>query len=88
MLVNANYGGAYLFKLEGMVYVDGTNLSSSLARMPLGGQFPFSKAAALLPDQSKTLIVYHQTNNLSIVEEIWDSNLGGWTNGTWIDYDK
>lgn len=88
LLVKTTDGGTYLFKFEGMVHFYGDKISMSLAITPLGGQFPFSKAAALLTDQSRTLIVYHQTNSLSIVEEIWDSNLDGWTNGTWIDYDK
>lgn len=91
LLATANDSGTFLLsidKLEGQLYVKEVNFSMQMGITPLIGQFPFSKAAALVTDQSGALIVYHQTNNLSIAEEIWDPNLGGWTNGTWIDYDK
>lgn len=91
LLANANDGGTFLLsidKLEGQLYVMEVNFSMQMGITSLIGQFPFSKAAALVTDQSGTLIGYHQTNNLLIAEDIWDSNLGGWTNGTWIDYDK
>lgn len=91
LLANDNDGGTFLIsidKLEGQLHAIGVNFSMQMGITALRGQFPFSKAAALVTDQNGTLIVYHQTNNLSIAEEIWDSNLGDWTNGTWIDYSK
>lgn len=85
-LPNTNDGGRFLLSIDkpgGMIYFS----HSQVPYMGLSGQFPFSKAAALT-DQSGKLIVYHQTNNLSIAETMWDFNLGGRINGTWIDYDN
>lgn len=90
-LPNANDGGAILFSINqprGQIYFSSFNTSLTPNYRGLSGQFPFSKAAALFSGQSGPFIVYHQTNNLSIAEKIWDVNIGGWINGTWIDYDN
>lgn len=88
-LPNANNGRTFLLSVDqpgGRIEFKNLDLSNASFYTSLSGQFPFSKAAALFNDQSGAFIVYHQTENLSIAEEMWDSNIGGWINGTWIDY--
>lgn len=86
----ANDGRTYILSIDkpaGKIYFSGINASSEWQYTGLNGQFPFSKAAALFSEQNGTLIIYHQANNLSIAEKVWDLDLG-WTNGTWINYDN
>lgn len=89
-LVYAHDGAAYLLSIDKL---KGNLLANKLDHKPLfktspKGNFPFSKLAAIGTDQSDKYYVYHQTNNLSIAEDIWDPNLRYWTNGTCMDYDK
>lgn len=87
---NINDGGTYILsysKTGGMIFLSSAETSIPWHYMFPCGQFPFSKAAALFSNQSEKLIVYHQTSNLSIAEQIWDWDLGKWVDGTWIYYD-
>lgn len=90
LLPIANDGRIYILSINksaGTIHFSRLNASSDWQYTVLNGQFPFSKAAALFSEQNGTLIIYHQANNLSIAEKIWDLDLG-WTNGTWINYDN
>lgn len=74
-LPNANDGGTYLLsidKIGAMITFSSIYASDQWYYKGLSGQFPFPQVAALYTEQSGTLIVYYQTNNLLIAEKMWD----------------
>ena len=56
--------------------LSGTTLTP-LSSMP-DSQFPFSRLAGISPANSTRLLVYHQLNASTFVEDEWDSSVGGW----------
>lgn len=91
LLPTASDGGTYILSIDKplkTMFFSNFGTSTTWSYAGLKGQFPFSKAAAFFPDQNGTLIVYHQTNNLSIAEQMWDLHLSSWINGTWVHYDN